>query len=190
MWAHFREKKRIPYKWVFLSLSECLTTCIAGHSNLMIYDLYLASLSVWKCEGPCENLQLWKLQMCFAKSLSYAVVIAPINHRLSVKRVLSETINWITAKFCRRELFTISPEMFGNFEFFNFNHLFFIFINMGPYVSENLKHYYSHSYNSLSTKLFLDTPCEMPHKCYFLAFLALLDRVSKANAEVLVSVHL
>ncbi len=42
--------------------------------------------------------------------------------------------------------------------------LFIIFVNMGPYGSEFSKRYPWYSYDSVSTKLFLNVPRDSPNK--------------------------
>ena len=72
--------------------------------------------------------------------------------RLFVERVFSETMKQINFKACGKvAIHNISKPflfVFQTFGFFNFNELFFIFINMEPHESENFKSLPSYSYNS------------------------------------------
>ncbi len=151
----------------------------------------------------------------------------------SIKRVFSETIKRINANFYRKvAVHPISRPFSPFFKIleFEFNELFFIFVNMEPYGSENFKmilllqlqffynqafstyslwqssqnlligilkfyfkfefekkrlkfsltwdpmgvkiskRYFSYSLYSFSTKLFLNVPCNNPHKPCFLKF--------------------
>ncbi len=105
------------------AIHRCFVSCL---SNVHVYALCKVFLALLDCVSRAN-----------------AVAQASVVRRSSVKCVFSETVKQINAKFCGKvAIHHISRPFFSvfkNFEFLNFNELFFIFVNMAPYGSENFK---------------------------------------------------
>ena len=73
-------------------------------------------------------------------------------------RVSQKPLHGSRPNFVERYLSAISVDvffsLFTNFDFQVFTIFFFVFVNMGPYGSQNSKRYFSHSFGPISTKLY------------------------------------
>ncbi len=105
---------------------------------------------------------------------------ADVHHHPSVKQVFWETIKKSNATYCgKAAVHRISKPFFPFFKILDcwiLTNFFFIFINMGPYGSENFKMVllpHARSYNSFSTKLF-----------FYLFPVTVLTKLSDRNFDI------